>query len=242
MTRTRTLAAVTVAACALLAGCSAAIPIPDVLADASAPIAVGGPTGPASVATSSPTGSAAAVLATLTVRGRAPMTGYSRDQFGAGWADVDGDGCDTRDEILARDAVSSTLGRRGCIADVAIVDPYSGATVAGRRAIDIDHMVALGNAWASGAGALSAETRQALANDPLNLTATSAHLNRQKGDADAATWLPPLRTEWCPYVARQVAVKATYRLSVTSAEHDRIADILTTCPRQLVPLAQDVTP
>ena len=101
--------------------------------------------------------------------------------------------------------------------------------------IDIDHVVALSNAWQTGAFGLSVEVRTALANDPLNLLAVDAKLNRQKGDGDAATWLPPLKSYRCEYVARQIAVKAKYKLWVTSPEKNQMVSILSKCPDQVLP-------
>lgn len=96
--------------------------------------------------------------------------------------------------------------------------------------VQIDHIVALGNAWVTGAQQLTPEQRRALANDPLNLQATDGPTNAAKGDGDAATWLPPQRTYWCTYAARIVAVKGKYALWLTQAEHDKLAEILNGCP------------
>ena len=120
-------------------------------------------------------------------------------------------------------------------------DPYTGTTIAFRRGQDtsddvqIDHVVALSNAWQTGAQQLDPAARELFGNDPFNLQATDGPANQDKGDADAATWLPPYRATWCPYVARQVAVKAKYGLWVTRAEHDAIARVLTSCPSEPLP-------
>lgn len=188
-------------------------------------------------------GTALALLGTLAVKGRAPMTGYSRDQFGQAWADVDRNGCDTRNDTLRRDLVRLEIkpGTNGCVvlSGDADPDPYSGTLIhfvrGGADEIDIDHVVALGDAWQKGAQQLTAAYRLDLANDPLNLLAVDSSLNRQKGDADAATWLPPNKSYRCAYAARQVAVKAKYHLWVTAAERDAIARVLSTCPAQPVP-------
>jgi hypothetical protein len=189
-------------------------------------------------------GTAAAMLATLPVKGRAPMTGYSRAQYGPAWADVDHNGCDTRNDILARDLtrIVDKAGTHGCIvASGTLADPYTATSIAFVRGVktsttvQIDHLVALGDAWQTGAQKLSAGTREALANDPLELLAVSGAPNEQKGDGDAATWLPPNKAFRCQYVARQVAVKHKYGMWVTPAEHDAIARVLATCPSQKVP-------
>jgi hypothetical protein len=101
--------------------------------------------------------------------------------------------------------------------------------------VQIDHVVALGDAWQTGAQRLSAEEREQFGNDPLELLAVSGRVNDQKKDSDAASWLPPNRAFRCAYVARQVAVKLRYRLWVTRAEHDAIASVLARCPDQRLP-------
>lgn len=191
-----------------------------------------------------PSGTALAALAALPVKGRAPMTGYSRSLFGQTWADVDRNGCDTRNDILGRDlsAISYRSGTHDCVVSTGTLsDPYTRTLIPftrGQRtsnAVQIDHVVALGDAWQTGAQQLSLETRTELANDPLNLLAVDGPTNQRKGDGDAATWLPPNKAFRCQYVARQVAVKEKYRLWVTPAEHDAIARILSTCPAQTMP-------
>lgn len=183
---------------------------------------------------------ATSVLETLPVKGRAPMTGYDRDRFGPDWPDVDGNGCDTRTDMLVRDLVERRMAGRCYVrSGVLLPDPYTGrglTYVRGRSVVDIDHVVALGNAWATGAQQLTRRARISLANDPLNLLAVSASANRQKGDGDAATWLPSNKRYRCAYVARQVAVKAKYRLWVTRAEREAIVRVLGVCPGQRVPV------
>jgi hypothetical protein len=187
---------------------------------------------------------ASVVLETLAVKGRAAKTGYSRAQFGQTWADVDRNGCDTRNDILKRDLASVVYkaGTRDCVVlSGVIVDPYSAEKINFLRGnitsmeVQIDHVVALSDAWQKGAQKLSLTSRTAFANDPLNLLAVKGRLNSQKGDGDAATWLPPLKSYRCTYVARQVAVKAKYSLWVTTAEKAAIKAILDKCPEQLLP-------
>ena len=186
------------------------------------------------------------VLATLPIKGRAPKTGYDRGQFGQAWADVDRNGCDTRNDILKRDLTGfSYTNSVPCkVQSGTLADPYTGKTISFVRgsatssAVQIDHVVALSDAWQKGAQQLTAGQRTAFANDPLNLQATDGPTNQQKGDGDAATWLPPNKGFRCEYVARQVSVKATYGLWVTQAEHDAIARILGDCAGQLAPTNQ----
>ncbi|MFT3663189.1 MAG: excalibur calcium-binding domain-containing protein [Gordonia sp. (in: high G+C Gram-positive bacteria)] len=184
-----------------------------------------------------------ALLAGLDVKGRAPMTGYSRDRFGHGWSDdVDvqfgHNGCDTRNDILKRDlsGVKFKPGTRDCVvASGTLKDPYTGATIRFTRgnststAVQIDHVVALADAWQKGAQRLSPQQRRALANDPRNLLAVDGPTNGRKGAGDAATWLPPRKAYRCTYVAKQVQVKAAYRLWVTRAERDAIKRTLEDC-------------
>nr|WP_245862765.1 DUF1524 domain-containing protein [Phycicoccus duodecadis] len=191
-------------------------------------------------------GTALAALATVAVKGRAPKTGYDRAQFGTAWKDVDRNGCDTRNDILRRDLRPFTLkaGTHGCLVlSGTLKSPYTGATKAFVRgqgtssAVQIDHVVALSDAWQKGAQQLDAGTRTAFANDPLNLLAVEGAVNQAKSDGDAATWLPPRKAYRCAYVARQVAVKVRYHLWMTAAEHDAVERILLTCPGQKLPTA-----
>lgn len=183
-------------------------------------------------------------LQELNVKGRAPKTGYDRDLFGSPWSDVDRNGCDTRNDILARDLVARTFedSRERCvIIEGVLIDPYSGERIQFQRgqvtslAVQIDHVVSLSNAWQTGAFRWSEEKRKRFANDPLNLLAVRGSLNAQKGDGDAATWLPPRRSYWCAFVARQIAVKREYRLWVTRPEKRAIEGILERCPKQRIP-------
>jgi hypothetical protein len=186
-------------------------------------------------------GAALAAAALLTVKGRAPLTGYTRSRFGPPWADVDRNGCDTRNDILRRDMrpVSVQIGTRGCkVLSGVLADPYTGSDIAFSRGVatspqvQIDHVVALADAWQKGARAWSAAQREAFANDPLELLAVDGVANLRKGDGDAATWLPPNKSYRCAYVARQVSVKHKYRLWVTAAERQAFVRILSACPRQ----------
>src|SRR5665811_2298995 len=185
-------------------------------------------------------GTTLAEVARLTVKGRAPKTGYTRAQFGQAWFDTDRNGCDTRNDILRRDLASRQM-QNACkvLAGTLAPDPYTGTSIrfvyGGASEVDIDHLVALSDAWQKGAASWSAGKRLALANDPLNLLAVDSSTNRSKGDGDAATWLPPYKAYRCTYVARQVAVKGKYGLWVTSVERDALVRVLTTCPTMGLP-------
>lgn len=203
---------------------------------------------------SSPPKTALAALATLPVKGRAPKSGYSRAQFGPAWTDdvtvaAGHNGCDTRNDILRRDLTAVVIkpGSNGCtVLSGEHYDPYTNLVIHFNRAdpnvVQIDHVVALGDAWQTGAQQLTLKLRTNFANDPLELLAVSGTANEQKGDADAASWLPPNKAFRCPFVARQVAVKVRYHLWATSAEHDAIARVLATCPSQPLPTTAGTAP
>jgi len=146
-------------------------------------------------------------------------------------------GCDTRNDIL-RDQLSDVQikpGTNGCVVlSGSLTDPYTGTTVEFHRGpgsseeVQIDHVVALSDAWQTGAQQLDEAKRRDFANDPANLQATLGWVNHEKGDSDAASWLPPNAAYRCAYVSRIVDVKARYALWVTQAEHDAIARVLST--------------
>ncbi len=187
--------------------------------------------------TSSP---AITALNSLSIKGRAPKTDYSREQFGNGWRVTNG--CDTREIILNRDLMKVVLDQSCNVVSGILNDPYTGKTIQFSRgpstsaAVQIDHVVALSDAWQTGAQNLSAIKREELANDPLELLAVDGPANQNKLDGDAATWLPPNKGFRCQYVARQIAVKVKYQLWVTQAEHDAIRNILASCPGQQLPI------
>ncbi|MCU1520920.1 MAG: hypothetical protein JWM13_2769 [Arthrobacter sp.] len=228
-----------------LAGCNAASTAGTAVADAvqsaaaeatTAPAAPGAPAAQAPAANPGETAAAVTALATIEVKGRAPKTGYSRDEFGPSWSDTDRNGCDQRNDILARDLTAETLEPNNCVVLTGtLADKYTGKTISFVRGnktstlVQIDHIVPLSDAWQKGAQQISAEQRKQLANDPLNLMAADGPTNGSKGDKDAATWLPPNKAFRCEYVARQTAVKAKYKLWMTQAEHDAIAGILAGC-------------
>ncbi len=184
-------------------------------------------------------GKAADALNELAVKGRAPKTGYSRAQFGDGWAEKNG--CDTRNIILHRDLKDAAVNDECKVVSGMLDDPYTGETINFKRGADtsgyvqIDHVVALSDAWQSGAQQLSAEKRERLANDPLELLAVDGPANQQKSDGDAATWLPPNKAFRCQYVARQIAVKKKYGLWVKPAEKEAMNNVLRACPGQPLP-------
>ena len=188
-------------------------------------------------------GSALAVLDTLTVRDSATDDGYDREgDFGSAWQDADDNGCDTRNDMLQRDleGIELTAGDTCEVASGTLDDPYTGETIdfeRGERSgeVQIDHVVALMNAWTTGAAEWERDKRVQIANDPLNLVASDGPANMGKGARDASEWLPENQAYRCEYVARQIAVKAKYELWVTPTERDSMEDVLTSCPAEPLP-------
>jgi len=186
---------------------------------------------------------ARAALAQLPVKGRAPKTGYDRTQFGPAWSDIDRNGCDQRNDILRRDLVGvvAVRGTHDCVIRSGILyDRYTGRTITFQRGarsaeVQIDHVVALSDAWQKGAQQLGELQRVSLANDPLNLLATDGPTNQGKGDSDAASWLPPNKIVRCGYVARQIAVKQRYHLWITEGERYAMDQVLASCPAEPLP-------
>ncbi len=203
---------------------------PTITADATDPTDRTSPTDATAAAT------ARSRLAALPVKGKAPATGYDREaRFGTAWLDVDHNGCDTRNDVLARDLTDVERQGPCTVLRGTLVSPYTGDRVDFVRGnttstlVQIDHVVALENAWRTGAQQLSQEQREALANDPANLFAVDGHSNAQKRSGDAATWLPADTAFRCTYVEHQIAVKTTYRLWVAPAEHDAMERVLARC-------------
>lgn len=183
--------------------------------------------------------SARAALNQLEVKGRAPKSGYERTQFGDGWKTVEG--CDTRNIILNRDLEKTAIDTDCRVISGILHDPYTGKIITYKRGpesskdVQIDHVVALSDAWQKGAQQLNREKRSELANDPLELLAVDGPSNVVKGDSDAATWLPPNKYFRCEYIARQIAVKLKYKLWITPAEKSAMDQVLLGCPRQTLP-------
>jgi len=185
------------------------------------------------VPTSSPT--ALGVLASIRVESEQP-TGYDRSLF-PHWTSQ-GNGCDTRDRVLIGESLTlAQVQYPGC----AVVagdwfSVYDGFVTDSPTGLDVDHVVALKEAWDSGAHSWSPQRRAAFANDltdDRSLVAVSASSNRSKGDRDPSNWLPPRSAAICPYLSDWVAVKARWSLSMDPSEYGRIRNVLTArCPGQ----------
>lgn len=180
-------------------------------------------------------------LKQLEVRGWDRTADFKRYQFGKAWSDdVDVEfgrnGCNTRDDILRRDLQNLVVRRGTCYAQSgSLVDPYSGVTIDFVRspdtskAIEIDHVVALADAWYKGARSWDPQRRLDFANDPRNLLAVSPKANFDKAFRDAASWLPPNEAFRCDFVARQIEVKAAYGLWLSAKEKKAMDAVLSRC-------------
>lgn len=189
------------------------------------------------------TGSAADTLAKLTVNDKPSWSGYDREYFGFRQTDDDGDGCDVREAVLARDLTNVTYKYSGSckVKTGTLQDPYTGKTIhftrgsESSKAVQIDHVVALENAWASGANEWDTAKRYKFGNDMYNLLAVDGDANQDKGSESAAYWLPSNADYRCEYVARQIGVKDKYGLSVTTKEKKAMLAVLHGCSGQAVP-------
>lgn len=188
----------------------------------------------------------------LPVADSSSLGSYDRELFAWRGVDLDRNGCDTRNDVLRRDLTEVVVrdGTRGCKVDAGTLDePYTGATIffvvgggpTNDGGVQIDHVVALANAWVSGADAWDSTSLQTFGNDPLNLLAVDGDANQSKGSGNASQWLPQNAEFHCEYVARQVAVKAAYSLSVTASELTAMEHVLASCPSQELPTAAGST-
>jgi hypothetical protein len=225
------------AAALLLTGCTAAGPLADAGQGGSGAADGAAGTAGTGVDLRFDLATVTSQLKTVQVKRVDPYNGYDRvKDFGDAWLDVDGNGCDTRSDILRRD-LADVSPSTGCKVDSGVLhDPYSGKTVDYRRgkesseAVQIDHVVPVYEAWRTGAQAWTQQKREALANDPLNLIAVDGDANQDKGDLDPERWLPPLKSYRCAYVERYVTVLAKYDLTVPSSEMTALTRLLGACP------------
>ncbi|MGP7959398.1 HNH endonuclease family protein [Sanguibacter sp. A247] len=186
--------------------------------------------------TSDELASARAALGALPELTAEPAEPYERSRFGTPWADVDGNGCGTRDDILARDLTDPRTDADGCtVLTGVLVDRYTGHTLPFRRGpttsarVQVDHVVALADAWRTGAWAWDDPQRLRLANDPANLLAVDGPTNEDKGAQDAATWLPPHQPFRCHYAVLRVRVRTAYGLALAPHERGALERALDAC-------------
>lgn len=179
------------------------------------------------------------LLGTLTVAPEHPA-GYDRDLFPM-WEVQDSRGCDTRDVVLINEARKGPqIGPSCTITRGRWFSAYDGVVVRDPRTLDIDHMVPLAEAWASGASSWNETTRRAYANDlgyGRSLIAVTASTNRSKGDQDPAEWLPPRVAYRCTYISDWIAIKYRWRLSMDATEASTLRVFTNSCgnPRITVP-------
>jgi hypothetical protein len=168
------------------------------------------------------------LLASIPIELETPA-GYDRDFFEV-WSDEDGDGCDTREEVLLRDAVGSPSVGSGCDVGAGLwYSVYDGVWLDDARQLQVDHVVALKEAWDSGARDWDPSRHVAFGNDltsPLTLIAVSSSSNQDKGDADPSNWLPSNEDDICRYIAAWVVIKANWELSMDPSEHGRMGNLL----------------
>jgi DNA uptake protein ComE-like DNA-binding protein len=198
------------------------------------------PSGPSTTTTSpastssapAPSTAATSMLDLLAVVPEPSRSGYDRDLF-PHWSDTNGSGCDARQDTLAAQVIGLPqvdLFDRCVIIEGDWHSIYDGVTHSGSPSeLDVDHVVALAEAWDSGASTWSRERRRAFANDPRNLVAVTASSNRSKGDRDLGEWRPAQRSAWCVTATMTVETKAAYGLSVDAAERAALAEMLALC-------------
>ncbi len=201
-----------------------------------APHSAGHPPPPSSTSQTS-TASSQQLAQLIISDGRPPTADYTRTAYGQAWSDdvsVSGghNGCDTRNDILRRDAVTGTAvlkaGTHNCkVVSGKWISPYTGQPITQRSQVQIDHVVPLAESWRSGAYAWTADQRRNFANDPAELLAVDGQSNQAKSDKAPEEWTPTIGR--CRYAQRWVTVKRTYRLSVTTAERAALTDLLRTC-------------
>lgn len=207
------------------------------------PTSTTGPTATTTTATITGTGTATttaivdttvvhSMLAGLRVDAEPPRVGYARELFPQ-WRDTNGSGCDARQDALAAQVIGFAqvdVFDRCMIVEGDWWSLFDGVAHAGSPSeLDVDHVVALSEAWDSGASAWSLETRTTFANDPVNLLVVTASSNRSKGDRDVGEWRPVRVDAWCITATVTIATKHRYELSVDEHERDALAEMVATC-------------
>lgn len=172
---------------------------------------------------------AQAELAQLTVAPDGSMDGYDRDLF-PHWSTIEGN-CNAREMVLLRDGDGVEVGTDCYPTSGSWTSPYDGDTWTEPSDVDIDHMIPLAAAWRTGAASWSTEQREAFANDLSSpqLWAVTDNVNQSKGDQTPDTWKPPLQSHWCEYARAFTHVKFIYGLTVNSAEHGALSEMIGMC-------------
>lgn len=204
------------------------------IATSAAPLALR----PASAQTVTPTAAvttARQLLALVPTAAEQSSSTYSRAAF-RHWVDADRDCQDARAEVLIRKSrtpVTFTTLKRCTVVAGSWFSWYDGATLSAASSVDVDHVVALKEAWESGAHAWSPTDRERYANDlgfAGSLQAIRDSVNQSKSDRDPAQWMPPRAAARCEYAATWVQVKFRWRLAVDTAERSALNRTLASCP------------
>ncbi|MFE5486910.1 HNH endonuclease family protein [Streptomyces sp. NPDC056527] len=186
--------------------------------------------GLAPVATDADEATARKLIEGLSTKGRGPKTGYDRDKFGHAWLDTaDGvplarNGCDTRNDLLRRDAQDLRFrdGSDCVVVAMTLQDPYTGKTIEWRKSkaaeVQIDHVVPLSYSWQMGSSRWPVSKRKQFANDVLNLIPVQGRANSAKSDSGPASWLPPAQRIRCAYAVRFAQVATKYEMPVTAPD------------------------
>lgn len=213
-------------------------------------LSTGVPANAADATGSIPVGqSATQVLSTLTVGVKSDV---SSDRKSHQWNKVDGKtgNYTTRDLVLERDMSNATYNSRGNVNTGILLEPYTGKTIHFQRGqsnkteggsasnrdggIQIDHVVAYAEAYRSGLDKLDFQQRDTYYNDPDVLLVSQAEANNVKKDGTIAEWKPSNQAFQCDYASLQIGIKAKYGLMVDQKEHDKLAQVLASCPTETI--------
>jgi Protein of unknown function (DUF1524) len=172
-------------------------------------------------------------------------SGYDRSKF-PHWVDADHDGCDTREEVLLAEAIVKPHKGAGCtLTGGRWYSYYDNKYWSDTNRIDIDHVVALAEAWESGARTWTTDRRKAYAkdlDDRRTLVGVTDTVNAAKSADDPANWLPPVASMRCRYVRNWVAIKIRWWLTVNNAEKNALTWIASGCPNDTLTVTRTAKP
>ncbi|MFD0685594.1 HNH endonuclease family protein [Actinomadura fibrosa] len=222
--RTAAVAGLALAVPLVLSGCKD----DPVLSDGGTASAAPGGSKPAS----GDTGKARKELSQLRIASEGSQSGYKRDKFGTRWKDTDHNGCDQRNDVLARDLTDVEKKGKCVVVSGRLHDPYSGKNITFSKSdaaeVQIDHVYPLALAWRMGASKWDEDRREKFGNDHANLLAVWGVPNRQKSDSGPAEWKPQKGFQ-CAYAVKYIAIADKYELPVTRGDHDALQDFLARC-------------
>ena len=176
--------------------------------------------------------------------------GYDREKYFGGWTSAGCGSATTRDTILARDMTNVVRNDKCQVTSGTLADPYTGATITFKRgrntstAVQIDHVVALLDAWESGARDWDQSKRVEYANSPdvllasdgpanmakgagLDVNGTSQYASQKSGAPDV--WMPDNKAYRCDYMAKRATIKASWGLTMTPREKQQTVSVLSQC-------------